>query len=406
MNLYAGTPYWMVKNPLWNYFEPLENDVRTTVAVIGAGITGSLVVHELLEAGIECCVVDKRTPATGSSCASTALLQYEIDVPLCRMSKQMPEKDAVLAYRSCLEAIGDLEKLFCKTKVNASFQWVPSIYYASDRKGLRLIREECAIRQKHGLPVEYLDRKTLIREMGFKAPGALRNRVSAQIDTYKAATGLLEHHLRHSNLRLFSHTEITEWKRHANGYTLISKNGRRIECNYVVIATGFESAPFLPKKRMQLTSTFAILSQPVDAQSIWPGRSLIWETHEPYLYIRTDDNNRIIVGGEDIPVDRAALRRFLLPKKSAILEKKFRRLYPNIPFTTEMTWAGTFSSTKDGLPLIGAAHDNPRMLYALGYGGNGITFSLIAAQILTRSLLGKTDPRAHVFSLERSSLRS
>lgn len=87
MDLYAGTPYWLVKNSLWNYFNPLRDNIKTKVAVVGAGITGALVAHELLEAGIDCCLVDRRSPATGSSCASTALLQYEIDSSLGRRAR-------------------------------------------------------------------------------------------------------------------------------------------------------------------------------------------------------------------------------------------------------------------------------------------------------------------------------
>lgn len=405
MDLYAGTPYWLVKNPLWSYYRPLRNNEKTRVAVIGAGITGALVACELLRSGIECVVVDKRSPATGSSCASTALLQYEIDIPLCRLSEMMPEEDAVTAYRSCLKAIDDLERLFRETGVDASFRRVPSAYYASNWKGLRLIREEYRMRKRHGLPVEYLDRAVLRKTLDIRAPGALMNYVSAQIDTYKAATGLMRYCIGQPNFRLFSHTEITGWEQRPAGYVLTTKEGHRIECEYVIVASGFEAGPFLPGKLMHLTSTFAIISQPVDEKYLWSGRSLIWETREPYLYIRTDDNNRIIVGGEDISPNNGSLRRFLLPRKAAVLERKFRRLYPGIPFTTEMAWAGTFSSTRDGLPLVGAMPDNPRMLFALGYGGNGITFSIIAARILAQVIQGRCDPQAHVFSPDRPSLQ-
>lgn len=404
MDLYAGTPYWMVKDPLWNYYRPLRKDLETTAVVIGAGITGALVAHELLRSGIDCCMVDKRTPATGSSCASTALLQYEIDVPLCRMARLMPEQDAATAYRSCLEAIGELERLFAETKIPAAFRRVPSLYFASDRKGAALLGEEYEIRKRHRLPVEYLDREQLLRTTGIEAPCALRNRVSAQIDAYRAATGLMKHDLQRMGLRLFSHTQIVRWDRQAEGYLLTAQNGRRIVCDFVIVACGFEAAPFLPKKLMQLTSTFAIASHPIDQRLLPPERTLVWETRDPYLYIRTDDN-RIIVGGEDIASDHAALRRRLLVRKAARLEKKFRSLFPNIPFDTEMRWAGTFSSTADGLPLIGAMHDDPHMLFALGYGGNGITFSRIAAQLLAREIEGNPDPRAHLFSPERPSLR-
>lgn len=404
MDLYTGQPWWIIKNPLWNYYNPLRRDIRKSVAIIGSGITGALVAHELSAAGIDCCVVDKRSACTGSSVASTALLQYEIDIPLFKMAEMMPEQDAVTAYRACLQSITDLESILSKAKVDADFQRVPSLYYASNRQGKRDIEREYDIRYRYGLPVKLLNQKELKSRMGIDAPGALYNEVSAQIDTYKAATGLLLRDMKKKGLQSYTHTKVTEWNRTDGGYRLKTEDGYTIECDHVVVAAGFEATPFLPEKLMELTSTFAIISQPVDEKYIWPGRSLIWETHEPYLYIRTDNKNRIIVGGEDIPYNSANARKFLLDKKTAVLEKKFRKLFPDIPFVTEMSWAGTFSSTKDGLPLIGSTKDDPRMLYALGYGGNGITFSVIAAQLIRNSILGQHDERAHIFNLERESL--
>ena len=69
-----------------------------------------------------------------------------------------------------------------------------------------------------------------------------------------------------------------------------------------------------------------------------------------------------------------------------------------------MAWAGTFSSTRDSLPIIGSYKNDSRMLFALGYGGNGITFSMIAARIIARQIQGNPDPTAHVFSPNRRSL--
>ena len=71
MELYTGTPYWPVKNKLWDYFNPLKENLSVDVVIVGAGITGALVAHEMLRYGIDCCVVDKRTPGLGSSSAST-----------------------------------------------------------------------------------------------------------------------------------------------------------------------------------------------------------------------------------------------------------------------------------------------------------------------------------------------
>lgn len=401
MDLHSGLPYWIAKNPLYDYYNPLRQDYSAPVVIIGSGITGALVAHELCSSGIKCCVVDKRTPSTGSSIASTALLQYEIDTPLHQLIDKVGEEHAVTAYRSCLESIDDIHKVLETTGTDAEFKKVSNVFYASNWRGSSLIKEEYKTRQQHNLPVDFLNRKKLFDQYGIKASCALTNNVSAQMDPFAAATGILHHHISKGDLELWTHTNICNWNEAGDGYELVTESGHRIQCGHVVVAAGFEAEPFLPKKVMQLTSTYAIISEPVDREQLWPEQSLIWETANPYLYIRTTAQNRIIVGGEDEPFKNPVARDSLLRKKIAKLEKKFHALFPHIPFRTDMAWCGTFSSTEDGLPFIGTWPGKDRMFYALGYGGNGITFSMIAAQVITNRLNGITDHREKVFGFER-----
>lgn len=401
MDLYSGLPYWIAKNPLYNYFNPLKSDFETDVVIIGAGITGALVAHELCNAGIKCAVIDKRSITTGSSTASTALLQYEIDTPLCEMVKIIDEDLAVQAYQSCLQSITDIENVFKNIGFNPDFERVPSVFFASDKKGVKLIEREYEIRKKYKLPVTLLHEKELSDKYGFKASCALENNASAQIDAYKAATHLIDYHIKKSGLIVFTNTEVTKFSKKSKGYKLQTLNGHKINSKYVIIAAGFEAGKFLPKPVMKLTSTYALVSEPVDEKYIWHGKSLIWETKEPYIYIRTDNENRIIIGGEDEDFKDPVKRDSLLRKKVSILEKKFRKLFPNIPFKTDMAWCGTFSSTSDGLPYIGTWPRDDRMFYALGYGGNGITFSMIAAQLIKNKLNGIKDDREDIFGFGR-----
>ncbi|NDV84558.1 FAD-binding oxidoreductase [Bacteroides sp. 51] len=401
MDLYSGLPYWVAKNSLYNYFNPLERDHSTDVLIIGSGITGALVAHELCRSGIKCTVIDKRTPSTGSSSASTALLQYEIDVPLYKMAGMIGGEKALLAYQCCLQAISDVRDVFESIGVNPDYERVPSLFYASNKKGAGIIEKEYEIRRKNGLPTTLLSAKDIKEMYGFDAPAGLLNDASAQIDAYLAATVLLDFHMTKSGLTLFTHSQIVEWNKKKSEYELLSDNGHKIKCKYVVVAAGFEAGTFLPEKVMQLTSTYALVSEPVFPELIWQGRSLLWETKEPYIYIRTTKDNRIIVGGEDEEFRDPVKRDKLLRKKTEKLEKKIQALFPHIPFKTSMAWCGTFSSTKDGLPYIGEWPGREGMFFALGYGGNGITFSMNAAQMIRNRILEKADKRYQVFGFER-----
>ena len=402
MDLHSGLPYWIIRNSLLDYFHPLEDDLSTDVVIIGSGITGALMAHELCRAGIECCVIDKRSIATGSSAASTALLQYEIDVPLCRMARIIGEKNAMTAYQACLQSITDIKKVLEETGVSAGYEQLPSLFYASSPADNKLLKQEYEIREKYKLPVSLLKKKEVREQYHVEVSGnALVNEASAQMDAYRAAIGLLTHDMKENGLNVFTHTDIKEYEETPDGCIMTTDQGHTIKCGYIIVAAGFEAGQFLPQKIMDLTSTYALISHPVASEQLWPTHCLIWETADPYLYIRTTDGNRIIIGGEDEKFNAPQRRDSLLRKKARILENKFRKLLPDIPFKTEMAWCGTFSTTKDGLPFIGNWPGKERIFFDLGYGGNGITFSMIGAQIICSQLQGIEDERSRIFGYER-----
>lgn len=401
MNLHSGMPFWVVLNPLYNYYKPLKADVLTDTVIIGSGITSALVAHILCNLGVKCVVIDKRTIATGSTAASTSQLQYEIDVPLHQLIDKVGKENAVEAYKCCLQSITDVENVFKSIGKNPDFERVPTYYFASNSTGVKMLEKEYEVRKGVGLPVKFIDQSQLKKDLGIEAPAALYNDTSAQLDCYKGATYILDYHLKKKQIELYSHTLVTDYKKNKEGYQLTTENGQTIKCKNVVIAAGYEAGDFLPKKVMDLLTTFAIVSHPVDKKHIWKKQALIWETKEPYLYMRTTADNRIIVGGEDEPFNDPNKRDEVLRKKAHTLERKFKKLFPEIPFVTDMSWAGTFSATTDGLPFIGIYPRKPNMYFALGYGGNGITFSMIAAQVIGNLIIGKEDHRAEIFGFNR-----
>jgi glycine/D-amino acid oxidase-like deaminating enzyme len=183
---------------------------------------------------------------------------------------------------------------------------------------------------------------------------------------------------------------------------LKTEEGCEISASYLVNAAGYEVVDFIEKRIVDLDCTYAIISESqAERNGLWRENIMMWNTDNPYLYMCMTDENRILVGGRDDPfVDIKTLQTYL-DKKRNRLEKDFKKLFPSIPFKTEFAWSGVFGKTKDSLPYIGTYHKTPRTFYALGFGGNGITFSLVAAEIITDLLKGKKNKDAELFSFSR-----
>ncbi|MFT4094623.1 MAG: FAD-dependent oxidoreductase [Niabella sp.] len=88
-------------------------------------------------------------------------------------------------------------------------------------------------------------------------------------------------------------------------------------------------------------------------------------------------------------------------KKSGILIKQLNQMMPGLQFIEDFNWAGIFGSTKDGLPYIGAHPGYKNALFVLGFGGNGITFSVQGMQIITDLLEQKPNPLAEFYRFGR-----
>src|SRR6186713_319433 len=135
MNLTTGFPYSLISHGLPASYPKLEKSLKTDVVIIGGGISGALTAFYLVNAGIECTLVDARTIGLGSTCASTSLLQYEIDTLLHQLIEMVGEKKAVRSYKLGTLAIAKLGAIAAKTGMR-DFEMKKSLYYAAYKKDI------------------------------------------------------------------------------------------------------------------------------------------------------------------------------------------------------------------------------------------------------------------------------
>jgi glycine/D-amino acid oxidase-like deaminating enzyme len=400
MKLTGGDPFWSVRNGLLSTYPSLDKDVACEVAIIGGGITGALVAFTLAKAGVASVLIDKRDIGSGSTCGSTGLLQYEVDVPLRQLVKQIGLKKASRSFFLCGQAVEKLVSIARDNHIRCEIETRPSLFLARSSNEIAGLKEEQRLRKHIGIDVDFWNTRQIEAHYPFSRPAALFSENAAQVDPHRLTQGLLTA-AEKLGLRIFDRTTATHFLPNRKGIEVATEMGFKIKARRIVIAAGFESQNYLSKQFGQLQSTFALISEPVPDLRSWHRRALIWESGSPYLYLRTTGEDRIIVGGEDIDVVKPAYRDQLIPVKTRILQKKFKALFPEIKLEVAYSWAGTFSSTKDGLAYIGMHRSLPHAFFALGYGGNGITYSLIAAEIIRDQILGRRNPNAAVFSFNR-----
>ncbi|GMA14726.1 FAD-binding oxidoreductase [Deinococcus metallilatus] len=401
MDLRSGTAFWPLKNGLMHTYPPLLADERADVLVIGAGITGALLADALTGAGLDVVVLDRRDAAFGSTSASTALLQYEIDTNLVDLTRMIGQHDAERAYQLCREAIDQIGALTRELPDDCGFARPGSLYYASNPEDARMLREEHAARTRAGLEVEFLGAEEVKERFGLTAPAALFSPAGAEVDPYRLAQHLLWR-AQARGARIHDRTEVTHLDESASGYTAHTSRAARVQARYVIVAAGYEAERFAGRRLAQLKDTYALVTEPLaGGQQPWPTGCLIWETARPYLYARTTSDGRILIGGEDDDHDNPARRERVLPDKQRRLEGRLEQLFPYLKTEVAFAWAGTFGETQDGLAFIGPKPGSPCLLFALGYGGNGITYSVQAARMLTEHILGRAVPDMRIFRLDR-----
>jgi len=399
MELISGYPFWLIHDGLPFQYKKLLEDTRTSVVIIGGGISGALAAYYLTKFGIGCVLVDGRTIGMGSTCASTSLIQYELDEPLHKLTEKIGRARAFRAYQLSGESIDHLREIV-KEVGHINCEDTPSVYFSTHRSEDKFIQRECKARREAGFDVELLSASSLFEEFGMDARTAILSQKGMQLNAYRLTHDLLQFSIK-NGLRVYDRTLIKKTEYRKDGVVLKTDEGFHIRADKMVNCTGYEVLQFISKDIVDFYCTYAVASENQQENEMsLKKNAMFWATDNPYLYIRQTRDNRIIAGGRDERFSNRAFRR-LYDSKSKQLTKDFRSLFPGTCFKAEFAWGGTFGKTRDSLPYIGTYDKTPHVYYGLGFGGNGISFSVIAAQIICDLLLGNQNPDAGLFSFER-----
>ncbi len=358
------------------------------IAIVGAGVSGALAASAIADLGKSVVILDRRGPATGSTAASTAMIQWEIDKTLGELAQTFGEDRAAAIYRSSLAGLVSLRRQVIAQRIDCDWVDRTALTVSGDAIGQRGLKAELGLREKHGLPCYWLDGRDLRTGYGIDRTAALVNGMNAELHPVKLTRALLKRAIE-SGMELVAPADVTAITASTRHVTLGLNNGTELRVAKLIMCSGYEALPQIPKSNYRLISTWALATAPMRDLTMLPARPLIWEQSDPYLYLRTAPDNRIVAGGEDASFVDADKRDALIPRKAATILRKLKLLLPEFKGEVEYAWAGTFADSPTGLPSIGPVPGLPNVFATLGAGGNGITFSQIAANIAREWVRGR-----------------
>ncbi len=390
-----------MRNGIGDASGTLRESIHCDIAIIGAGITAALVADALIATGKRVVVLDARDIAQGSTAASTALLQYEIDTHLVDLVRMLGAERALRAYRACAASFTMLEQRFPELLPQAGYERRPSLYLASDEKAVETLRAELAARRNIGFACEWLDADVVRSRFGCQRPGGILSALGAQVDPYRLTRALFAACQRHG-VQLYARTKVTRIEETTEALLLHTAEGNTVTASHVAVCAGYESLEFLPRDVADVHNTFALVTEPLTRREWIDNLPLMWESARPYLYLRGTPDHRLILGGGDLPFKDAVARDLLLPRQVRRLQKQYEELFGAELPPIAYAWAGSFAETRDGLPYIGRVPGmDPRLQFALCYGGNGITYSVHAGDMIRAGIEGRAHELDDVFGFGR-----
>ena len=386
MRLRVGVPFWLSQGvaPTRRY-PVLRGRATADVAIVGGGITGAGIAQAFTEAGLKVVLLESKLVGGGSTAASTALVMHETDEGFADLKRRYGDARAERVWALSRSSVRDLVATVRQLNIDCDLAECDAVHFTTRHEKVADLFTEYKRRREAGFAATWLDPAALHAETGIDGAGAIRARGNAQLDPYRACIGLIRAAAQRG-AHIFERSTVRRIDSSCSEVVLHTPAGT-VTADRVIVATGYAMPAFAPLAgRFRMNHTYVLATRRLKAherRTLGLGDFLLWDTERPYHYARWTPDRRLLLGGNDRPLMPPSRRRRAFPSSRAQLRDYYVSLLPALrDVEIEYAWEGLFAHTRDGLPYIGTHRRYPRHLFALGYGGNGMTFGFLAARLL------------------------
>ncbi|MFJ6325144.1 MULTISPECIES: NAD(P)/FAD-dependent oxidoreductase [unclassified Rhizobium] len=399
-----------------------------SIVVVGAGIIGTAIAHELQRRGQSVVLVDRSAPGEGASYGNMASIAITEFMPASRpgvwaqMPKWLIDLEGPVRLRPsymprlapwflrflaasrpsrlralekagavlCARVHDDLEALLKETGLQDMLSAEGCLSVYSDEAEFQADRDHIRILDRFGFRYEILagnsarDLEPALTTKIGKAVLFPDNRSIS--DPHKLVVALSERfqalggHIEKGEVVGFEHGD--------GGVTAIRlKDGRRMEVGGVVLAAGAYTARLssMLKEPIPLETERGYHTQ-IMAPGISMRHSMIWPAR---AFMVTPTAGGIRVGGT---VEMAGLEAAPDYRRAKVLVKRAREALPELKVEQTSEWMGHRPALPDTVPVMGPSARRANVWYATGHGHLGLTYGATTARLMADLITGVNPP--------------
>lgn len=375
--------HWMAgaQTPAW---PALTGERDVDVAIVGGGITGLTAAVLLATEGRSVALLEARRIGRGTTGSTSAHLTAVTDDGFHALESRFDAATARTAWETGCAAIDRIEAMCRAHDIDADFARIPGYQLDCEGDDHTWFQRHQRAAERCGIPFAYEERD----DLPMRARRALRFDRQARFHPMKYLTGLATA-LANSGGELFEGSRVLSVEG-GDPCTLETVDGT-VRARHVILATHTPIGSVLTlQARMTACRSYCLTMR---LTGPFPD-ALLWNSREPYDYVRKD-GDLLIIGGRDhrTGVGRGHAARW------RELEAWSRQ---NLPVGEVVhRWSANLYEPADGLPYVGAMPGMQGVSMATGYSGTGLTFGTAAAMMLTERILDREHPWLQVYTPAR-----
>ena len=376
---------------------PITHDIDVDVAIVGSGFTGlSTALFLAREHGIRATVLEANRAIWG--CTSRNGGQGQ------NASGRLYRSQWIKRWgkKTALDLDAEIRRGFetFKGLVN-EFDCDPQpgghLYLAHRAKKMAFLENEARVmRDVFGYDTQILSADTVRREYvnDAEVAGAMHEPDGIGIHPLKLAFGYLTK-ARSLGVKVHPSSPVLDWETR-NGVHHLRTPGGIVRARAVALATGGYTSnalnPLVDARLMPVLSN-SMVTRPLTQQELdatnFRTKQVITDTRTLRFYYRRLPDNRLQIGSRSAVTGADAPNA----RHMQLLIDGMNRKFPALEgIQIDFSWWGWIDVSHDMMPRVVQPDPRQTIYYALGYGGNGVSFSAQAGRRMAERIAGKRDP--------------